>query len=104
MCTLLLVLLLVSLRPSPSIGVNWAQNAGEREQNTATPYIPATSKRPLFSARYGHEVVVLNQATPRSYLTDEENSQRAKDSEPILVLLGGDDGLPHDIKNSTSCE
>jgi hypothetical protein len=106
---LLFVLLLACL--SPSICSNWAQNVGERAQKTATPYIPdqwqrsrASSTRPLFSARYGHKIVVLNEATPRSYLTDEENSQRAKDSEPILVLLGGDDRLPRDAKNSSSSE
>jgi hypothetical protein len=58
----------------------------------------------MWSARWGHAVVVLNQATPRSYLTEEQNSARAKESNPILVLLGGDDGLPRGTKNATSGE
>ncbi|KAL7533889.1 hypothetical protein ACHAXR_009001, partial [Thalassiosira sp. AJA248-18] len=87
---------------------NWAQLAGERAQNTATPYVPdqwhrdpSTSLRPMWSARWGHAVVVLNQSTARSYLTDEENSERLRDDNPVLVLLGGDDGLPRDPKNLT---
>ena len=82
-------------------GSNWAQLAGQRSQNTATPYPPL---KPMWSGRYGHQVVVLNQHTPRNYLTDEENSQRAAKDDPILVLLGGDDSLPLDTKNVTSSE
>mmetsp|Transcript_4298 Transcript_4298/g.9268 ORF Transcript_4298/g.9268 Transcript_4298/m.9268 type:complete len:1107 (-) Transcript_4298:1229-4549(-) len=87
---------------------NWAQLAGERAQNTATPYIPdkwhrnqKTSVRPMWSARWGHALVVLNQAVARSYLTEEENSARAKNDRPVLVLLGGDDGLFGDSNNNT---
>lgn len=54
----------------------------------------------MWSARWGHAVVVLNQAIPRSYLTDEENSERAKNLDPILVLMGGDDGLPRGGKST----
>jgi len=89
-------------------GANWAQLAGERAQNTATPYVPdqwhrdpSTSVRPMWSARWGHAVVVLNQSSPRSYLTEEENSARLIDANPVLVLLGGDDGLPRDTLNVT---
>ena len=87
---------------------NWAQLAGDRAQNTATPYVPdqwhknpGTSVRPMWSGRWGHAVVVLNQPTARSYLTEEENSQRVLDAKPELVLLGGDDGLPRDTQNVT---
>eukprot|EP00804_Cyclotella_cryptica_P001587 CCRYP_014936-RB/>CCRYP_014936-RB protein AED:0.02 eAED:0.02 QI:12561/0.87/0.77/1/0.25/0/9/0/1053 len=93
----------------PVLSANWAQLAGEREQNTATPYIPdqwhrdkTTSIRPMWSARWGHAAVVLNQSIPRRYLTDEENSARAKGSHPVVVLLGGDDGLPRDTNNLTT--
>jgi len=87
---------------------NWAQLAGERAQNTATPYIPdqwhrdpTTSSRPMWSARWGHATIVLNQTTARNYLTEEENSLRLKDDSPVLVLLGGDDGLPRGTRNLT---
>lgn len=56
----------------------------------------------MWSARWGHAVVVLNQSVVRSYLTEEENSERARDANPVLVLLGGDDGLPRDTRNGTS--
>ena len=56
---------------------------------------------PMWSARWGHAVVVLNQPTPRSYLTEEKNSERLLDANPVLVLLGGDDGLPRDTLNVT---
>jgi len=56
----------------------------------------------MWSARWGHAVVVLNQPQARSYLTDEENSARLQGVNPMLVLLGGDDGLPtRDALNST---
>jgi hypothetical protein len=71
--------------------VNWAQLAGDRAQNTATPYTPEK----LFSGRWGHAVVVFNQSITRSYLTEEENSERARGANPVLVLLGGDDSLPN---------
>ena len=94
-----------------SLSANWAQLAGQRAQNTATPYIPdqwhrdpSTSLRPMWSARWGHAVVVLNQSTARSYLTEEENSARLRDDNPVLVLLGGDDGLPRDSRNLTMGE
>ncbi|KAL9186585.1 hypothetical protein ACHAXT_005823 [Thalassiosira profunda] len=87
---------------------NWAQSAGTRAQTTATPYTPdqlhrspSTSLRPLWSGRWGHAVVVLNQSTARSYLTEEENSERQRDDDPVLVLLGGDDGLPRGAWNAT---
>jgi len=92
---------------------NWAQLAGEREQNTATPYIPdqwhrdqSTSVRPMWSARWGHAVVVINQPTPRSQRPPDgtqENSERLLDATPVMVLLGGDDGLPKAL-NLTLCE
>ena len=102
----------ISCRVIPYSAIaNWAQFAGERAQNTATPYIPdkwhrekGTSIRPMWSARWGHAVVVLNQSIARSYLTEEENSEFARDANPVLVLLGGDDGLPRDIKNMTTGE
>lgn len=104
---LLLLLALIQIVCS----ANWAQLAGIRSQNIATPYVPdqwsrspATSIRPMWSARWGHAVVVLNQAVPRKYLTAEQNSERAKDSKPILVLLGGDDGLPWDTGNTSFSE
>ena len=94
-----------------SLSANWAQLAGQRAQNTATPYIPdqwhrdpSTSLRPMWSARWGHAVVVLNQSTTRTYLTEEENSARLRDDNPVLVLLGGDDGLPSDSRNLTMGE
>lgn len=60
--------------------------------------------RPMWSARWGHAVVVLNQATPRSYLTEEENSERLRGANPVVVLLGGDDGLPRDNPNASLSE
>ena len=57
----------------------------------------------MFSARHGHAVVVLNQPNARPYLTEEENSERLRDANTILVLLGGDDGLlPGVTSNQTS--
>ena len=47
--------------------------------------------------------MVLNQPVARSYLTEEENSERAR-ATPVLVLLGGDDGLPIGTRNATSSE
>ena len=96
------------LSPIHLIAVNWSQLAGDRAQNTATPYLPdqwhrnpRTSVRPMWSARWGHAVVVLNQPSARPYLTEEENSALLRDANPILVLLGGDDGLPSDTSNVT---
>ncbi|KAL7471825.1 hypothetical protein ACHAXS_012134, partial [Conticribra weissflogii] len=98
----------ICFKATSANAANWAQLAGERAQNTATPYIPdkwhrnqKTSVRPMWSARWGHALVVLNQAVARSYLTDEENSARAKNDRPVLVLLGGDDGRLRDSKNNT---
>ncbi len=84
---------------------NWAQLAGEREQNTATPYVPDqlhrnrdTSIRPMWSARWGHAVVVLDEHLPVLEATDE-----LRVTNPVFVLLGGDDGLPRELFNfSTS--
>ena len=73
---------------------NWAQLAGERAQNTATPYTPEKWQNNMWSGRWGHSVVVFNQSITRSYLTEEENSERAQGANPVLVLLGGDDSLP----------
>lgn len=55
----------------------------------------------MWSARWGQAIVVLNQSTAKSYLTEEENSERLLGDNPVLVLLGGDDGLPRDTKNLT---
>ena len=76
-------------------GNNWAQLAGERAQNTATPYTPEKWQKNMWSGRWGHAVVVLNQSLTRSYMTEEENSERARGANPVLVLLGGDDSLPN---------
>ncbi|KAL7555298.1 hypothetical protein ACHAWF_019048 [Thalassiosira exigua] len=91
------------------VPANWAQLAGIRAQNTASPYVPdqwhrsrGTSVRPMWSARWGHAVVVVNQSSARAYLTEEENSARLQDDSPAIVLLGGDDGLPRGAKNITS--
>ena len=43
--------------------------------------------------------MVLNQPTARSYLTEEENSKRLLNAKPVLLVLGGDDGLPRDTRN-----
>lgn len=68
-------------------------------QNTATPYVPdqwrrnhVTSVRPMWSARWGHAVVVLDE----SYLPEKmQKSGQLHDARiPVLVLLGGDDGPP----------
>ena len=71
--------------------VNWAQLAGDRVQNTATPYTPEKwrQQKNMWSGRWGHAVVVFNQSITRSYLTEEENSERARGANPVLVLLGG---------------
>lgn len=86
---------------------NWAQLAGERAQNAATSHVPdewhrdrGNSVRPMWSARFGHAVVVLDEPTARSYLTEEENSDLLRDAKPVLVLLGGDDGLSRGTWNS----
>ena len=55
----------------------------------------------MWSARWGYAVLVLNQPTSRSYLSEEENPERLQDANPVLVLLGGDDGLPRDTLNLT---
>lgn len=86
------------------IAANWAQLAGSREQNTATPYVPdewhrnrATSNRPMWSARWGHAVVVLDEYVPEKNTLDQPPV-----SSPVIVLLGGDDGLPRDLMNITA--
>ena len=85
---------------------NWAQLAGIRSQNTATPYIPDqwhrdadTSARPMWSARWGFGLVTVNQSLARDHFTEEENSARLLGSDPALILLGGDDGLPRGARN-----
>eukprot|EP00986_Skeletonema_menzelii_P003562 scaffold1118_cov150-Skeletonema_menzelii.AAC.8 len=74
---------------------NWAQLAGERAQNTATPYTPEQWQNNMWPGRWGHAIVVFNQSITRSYLTEEENSERAQGANPVVVLLGGDDSLPN---------
>uniref|UniRef100_A0A7S2M3Q2 Uncharacterized protein n=1 Tax=Skeletonema marinoi TaxID=267567 RepID=A0A7S2M3Q2_9STRA len=74
---------------------NWAQLAGERAQNTATPYTPEQWQKNMWSGRWGHAIVVFNQSITRSYLTEEENSERAQGANPVIILLGGDDSLPN---------
>jgi len=116
--TNLLLLLLYSAQVV--ISANWAQLAGPKAQNAATPYIPqewyksaTTAKRPMWSARWGHALVIINQTSPRNDMTTEENSARIKEAQPRLVLLGGDDydankhanlfnSDTHDTVNSTS--
>ena len=90
-----------SLTHSLVIIANWAQLAGERAQKTVQPYIPQThhpytsatsAARPMWSARWGHTVVVLNQTSSyRNDLSIEENSERAMTWIPKLFVLGGDD-------------
>ena len=90
-----------SLTHSLVIIANWAQLAGERAQTTVQPYIPQThhpytsatsAARPMWSARWGHTVVVLNQTSSyRNDLSIEENSERAMTWVPKLFVLGGDD-------------
>lgn len=86
------------------IAANWAQLAGAREQNTATPYVPdewhrnrATSIRPMWSARWGHAVVVIDE-----YVNNTNTLNRPPVSSPVIVLLGGDDGLPRESMNITA--
>ena len=63
------------------------------------PYIPQTlykdasfAARPMWTHRWGHAVVVLNQTSMyRNDLSIEENSFRANNLVPQIVLLGGDD-------------
>ena len=90
---------------------NWAQLAGIRSQNTATPYVPDqwhrnadTSARPMWSARWGFGLVTVNQSLARDHFTEEENSARLLESDPALILLGGDDGLPRGARSITSCK
>ena len=64
-----------------------------------TPYTPqdfyidvSFASRPMWSPRWGHSVVVVNQtSTYRNDLSIEENSFRANHFVPRIVLLGGDD-------------
>lgn len=95
---------------SSSLVVNWAQLAGEKEQNIATPYLPdqrhrnpATSIRPMWSARWGHAVVVLEESSSQwPHPPDSETSDSLRGTSPVLILLGGDDGIPRDLLNLTS--
>lgn len=79
--------------------VNWAQLAGKKEQNVVEPYDPddgLSPKRPMWSARWGHSTVVLNQTSMhRNDLTAEENSNRSMHLITTLFLLGGDDYLQY---------
>jgi hypothetical protein len=86
-----------SFVPPPS--ANWAQHAGERAQNIVNPYVPQNlsndtsfSARPMWTPRWGHSIIVLNQTSMyRNDLSIEENSFRANNYVPRLLLLGGDD-------------
>ena len=51
----------------------------------------------MWSARWGHAVVVLDE-----YLHETAPPDQSRKSSPVLVLLGGDDGLPRDMLNLTS--
>ena len=80
--------------------VNWAQLAGPRFQNNALPYSQkGISRNPLWSGRWGHTVVVLNDTTTKNYLSIEENSKRIKDLSPAILLMGGDDYQPNKYDN-----
>lgn len=82
---------------------NWAQLAGQRAQNTATPYIPQkwntdtnSVQRPMWTARWGHAlVVVLNQSLSGfgndNRIPVNRNKKRVTSFGHKLVLLGGDD-------------
>lgn len=70
---------------------NWAQTAGELAQTNVIPQIPSIN-RPIFTSRWGHSTVVVNQTDLyRNDLSIEENSKRVESLIPKLVLLGGDD-------------
>ena len=79
---------------------NWAQLAGERAQTIVKPYIPQKSQsrdpkftaNPMWSGRWGHATTVLNDtAAYRNDLSVEENSKRAIELTPKLLVFGGDD-------------
>ncbi|GFH59666.1 hypothetical protein CTEN210_16142 [Chaetoceros tenuissimus] len=70
---------------------NWVQTAGELAQTNVIPQIPSIN-RPIFTSRWGHSTVVVNQTDLyRNDLSIEENSKRVESLTPKLILLGGDD-------------
>lgn len=81
------------------IKANWAQHAGKTAQKVVLPYSPQTfykdasfASHPMWSARWGHTIVVINQTSMyRNDKTVEQNSKRAEDLVPEMILLGGDD-------------
>ena len=96
--------------PSLIEAANWAQLAGKRAQKITKPYIPqnfyaykytqrtssststSSNVKSMWSPRWGHAVVVLNQtSTYRNDLSVQENSQRVVGLVPKLFVLGGDD-------------
>lgn len=62
-------------------------------------YVPQTfysdasfASRPMWSPRWGHSVAVANQTSMyRNDLSIKENSYRANNLVPKVMLLGGDD-------------
>ena len=54
-----------------------------------------TSRNPLWSGRWGHTVVVVNDTVTKNYLSIEENSRRIKNLTPAILLMGGDDYQPN---------
>lgn len=64
-----------------------------------TPYVPqkwyhdaSRIERPMWSARWGHATVVVDQTSAyRNDLSLEENSERASTLVPKLFVFGGDD-------------
>ena len=45
----------------------------------------------MWSARWGHSVIVFNSTSPRNDLTVEENSAKAEEMGEKIIVLGGDD-------------
>ncbi len=57
----------------------------------------------MWSARWGHAVLVLEESSSQwSSPPDSETSDSMRGTKPILILLGGDDGIPRDFLNLTS--
>ena len=56
----------------------------------------------MWSARWGHAVVVANQTHPRNDFTEEENTELSNLGKPYLVLLGGDDYITDGYKSLIS--
>jgi len=91
-------MILISVFLRLSAAANWAQLAGPRKQNVATPYMPQSNyenadeaARPMWSARWGHVATVFNDTTPRDDFSIDENSARLLGLRPKLLVLGGDD-------------